>query len=383
MAQKILVVDDDIDSLKLIGLMLQKKGYGIVAANSGAQAIDKAAVETPNLIILDVMMPDLDGYEVTRQLRANAATKDIPVILFSAKARVDDKVAGFEAGADDYITKPTHPAELISRVQALLARYASPQAAAARDAAIFAFLAAKGGVGTSTLAVNVAVALAQRTETVLLDYRPGMSSTGLALGFSRSTGLANLATKHPSTLDEEAISSELVTHDSGLKLLLSSANPGEAELRIDPRVATAIIERLNRMANVLVMDLGVGLTTLNRQLVKQATEVVLVVEPQRTSLMMTRDLARALLALGVEPERVGVALVNRAQSEHQVTWQDAEQILDHELVAIISPAVDLASLSAEAGVPMILHQPNSVVANQFSRLAEELAERAQLFDEAV
>src|SRR4030095_2767206 len=125
MAEKILIVDDDIDSLKLIGLMLQRHGYEVVAANAGNQAISKATSEHPNLIILDVMMPDMDGYEVCRRLRANPDTKGIPIIMFTAKTLVDDKVAGFEAGADDYLTKATHPGELASRVKAILARSAT------------------------------------------------------------------------------------------------------------------------------------------------------------------------------------------------------------------------------------------------------------------
>ncbi|MFZ4826863.1 MAG: response regulator transcription factor, partial [Phototrophicaceae bacterium] len=123
MAEKILIVDDDIDSLKLIGLMLQRHGYEVVAANAGSQAISKAVNERPDLIILDVMMPDMDGYEVCRRLRAEHVTVNIPIIMFTAKTLIDDKIIGFEAGADDYLTKPTHPAELASRVKAMLARY--------------------------------------------------------------------------------------------------------------------------------------------------------------------------------------------------------------------------------------------------------------------
>src|SRR5215207_5695946 len=122
MAEKILVVDDDLDSLKLIGLMLQRNGYEVIAANAGNQALARATSDHPDLIILDVMMPDMNGYEVSRRLRKNPNTQNIPIIMFTAKTLIDDKVAGFEAGADDYLTKPTHPAELASRVKAILAR---------------------------------------------------------------------------------------------------------------------------------------------------------------------------------------------------------------------------------------------------------------------
>ena len=159
MAEKILIVDDDIDSLKLIGLMLQRHGYEVIAANAGAQAISKALSDRPNLIILDVMMPDMDGYEVCRRLRADNATSGIPIIMFTAKTLVDDKVAGFEAGADDYLTKPTHPAELASRVKAILARSAGQRGNDTQRGMTIGFMGAKGGVGTTTTALNIAAAL--------------------------------------------------------------------------------------------------------------------------------------------------------------------------------------------------------------------------------
>ena len=101
MPEKILIIDDDLDTLRLVGLMLQKQGYIISAASNGAQGLAKAFEERPDLILLDVMMPDMDGYEVTRRLRKNPATVSIPVLLFTAKTQLDDKVMGFEVGADD------------------------------------------------------------------------------------------------------------------------------------------------------------------------------------------------------------------------------------------------------------------------------------------
>jgi DNA-binding response OmpR family regulator len=109
MPEKILIIDDDVDTLRLVGLMLQRQGYQISAAPNGSQGLTKALEERPDLILLDVMMPDMDGYEVTRRLRKNPATATIPILMFTAKTQLDDKVTGFEVGADDYLTKPTHP----------------------------------------------------------------------------------------------------------------------------------------------------------------------------------------------------------------------------------------------------------------------------------
>src|SRR5512136_949819 len=159
MVEKILIIDDDLDTLKLVGLMLQKQGYLIVAANNGPQGLTQAEAENPDLILLDVMMPEMDGYEVTKRLRANALTANTPILMFTAKTQLDDKVTGFEAGADDYLTKPTHPSELIAHVKALLSRASKGPAAAvaATPSEAMAYtigvVAARGGQGVSTLAV--------------------------------------------------------------------------------------------------------------------------------------------------------------------------------------------------------------------------------------
>ena len=94
MPEKILIVDDDLDTLKLVGLILQRHGYDIVAANGGLPALQKAAAERPDIILLDLMMPDLDGYEVTRRLRADTSLAHIPIIMFTAKTMLDDKEIG-------------------------------------------------------------------------------------------------------------------------------------------------------------------------------------------------------------------------------------------------------------------------------------------------
>ena len=122
MNEKILIVDDDLDTLRLIALMLQRQGYQTITTDNGPEALTLSVSERPDLILLDVMMAGMDGYEVTRQLRANPITSNLPIIMFTAKAQVNDKVMGFEVGVDDYLTKPTQPRELFAHVKAVLAR---------------------------------------------------------------------------------------------------------------------------------------------------------------------------------------------------------------------------------------------------------------------
>lgn len=118
----VLVADDDPDILDLVRYRLERSGYTVATAGNGAEAVRLAGELSPALAVLDVMMPSLNGFEVTRRLRNDPATARIPVILLTARAQDADVQEGFEAGADDYIRKPFSPRELSARVQAVLGR---------------------------------------------------------------------------------------------------------------------------------------------------------------------------------------------------------------------------------------------------------------------
>ncbi len=119
----ILVVDDEIHILELIRFNLEKEGFQVKVSTEGITALKMAEIEKPDLIILDVMLPGIDGLEVCRQLRKNDKTTGIPIIMLTAKTDELDKVLGLEIGADDYMTKPFSPRELIARVKARLRKF--------------------------------------------------------------------------------------------------------------------------------------------------------------------------------------------------------------------------------------------------------------------
>ena len=141
-------------------------------------------------------MPDMDGYEVARRLRKNPVTLTVPILMFTAKTQLDDKVTGFEVGADDYLTKPTHPTELQAHVKALLAR--SPQKEKDADEIatamhehhgyVIGVISARGGLGVSSLVSNLAASIYSRTQSdvILAELTPGQGTIGLDFGYSES-----------------------------------------------------------------------------------------------------------------------------------------------------------------------------------------------------
>jgi CheY-like chemotaxis protein len=121
-AGRILIVDDAPDIATVLTLTLRRAGFAVATASDGVDALEQIAAEVPDLIVLDVMMPRLDGLETLQRIRANPVTAAIPVLLLSAKTQVADRLAGFERGADDYLAKPFEPGEVIARVGSLLRR---------------------------------------------------------------------------------------------------------------------------------------------------------------------------------------------------------------------------------------------------------------------
>lgn len=119
MKNKILIVDDDLNICELLRLYLEKEGFETVVANDGEQAVDLALKKQPDLILLDIMLPKLDGWQVCREIRK---TMDTPIIMITAKGEVFDKILGLELGADDYVTKPFDTKEVVARVKAVLRR---------------------------------------------------------------------------------------------------------------------------------------------------------------------------------------------------------------------------------------------------------------------
>lgn len=384
MAKKILIIDDDLDTLRLVGAMLQRQGYQIVVASSGEQGLVQAANEKPDLALVDVMMPEMDGYEVTRRLRSDPQTADIPILMFTAKTQLDDKVTGFESGADDYLTKPTHPAELQAHVKALLARSirwkAGPAVAEAKPPFVIGVLAARGGQGVTTLAANLAKSLmtAAQEEVILAELRPGMGTLGPDLGEPDPKGLLSLLQAKPDELNQQKVKDNLLVHETGLRLLLGSNHPRDAMLLNGTAQFETIVNRLAALAPYLVLDLGPGLTPLTQQLLKKCQHLIVVVEPTLNSVLHAKALLSDMVELEVNKRRISPIVVNRLRSDTQMNMIQVQEKLDWVVPTAIMPFPELIYRAVQMKTIAVSYQPDSQTTQQFAKLASMVLERARL-----
>lgn len=385
MSEKILIIDDDLDTLRLVGLMLQRQGYQISAATNGQQGLDKAFEEDPDLILLDVMMPDMDGYEVTRRLRRNPSTMETPILMFTAKSQLDDKVIGFEVGANDYLTKPTHPSELQARVKTLLSRAMEKRGAYGdengKHGYVIGVLGARGGLGATALAVNLAAGLQARTKSdvIITEMLPGQGALSLDMGINHAAGLADLLSLDKVTeINRDKVRDSLAGHPSGLKFLLASDRPRDMHLVNQTANYEMMVKRLAGLARFVVLDLGVGLQPFAEKTLRLCDDLLVVIEGVPNTIIRATALIDDIAALGISRKNVYVVLNNRIRTETQLASSQVQTQLGHEIITTLTPAPELFVQATRMQTPAIVCQPDSLTARQIMKLVDLMIERETL-----
>jgi pilus assembly protein CpaE len=381
MAEKILIVDDDVQTLRLVGLMLERQGYKILAASNGTQAIGMARSEHPDLILLDVMMPDVDGFSVARTLRKEPETTDIPILMFTAKTQVEDKIAGYEAGADDYLTKPIHPAELTAHMRAILSRNKQRSGVPLERGYTIGVMAAKGGLGVSSLTLNLAINYFQNTkqDVIAAELRPGQGSWATELGLATQEGLNNLLRLNPTDINTATIENELVKVPYGIRLLMASPYVRDVPLMKNTRNIEAIVDHLSLMSRLILLDIGLNAHMAFDEILNLCKELIIVTEPFPGTIARTRQLLEDLKARGFGKSKlITLVVVNRIRADVQLSVTQIQEALGQPVAQVIPPAPEVSFQAASRNLPMIQVQIGGMLSLQYSRLAESISERVAL-----
>ena len=240
---RILVVDDTPLMVQLVSLTLGKAGHEVRGAENGLQGVALAKEWLPDLVMMDVMMPELDGYQATRAIRAYPPTALVPIIVITTQDTLSEKMAAFEAGADDYMTKPFEPLELQARVDVHLKRAQRPAAPPPLAAGqVIACHSLRGGTGVSALACGLSVALAQLwgRPVVLFDLVLAGGHDALLLNLPVKLTWADLVETKPEEIDAAMLEQLLVAHPSGVRLLASPVRVQDADMVATEHVQAAL-----------------------------------------------------------------------------------------------------------------------------------------------
>jgi DNA-binding response OmpR family regulator len=380
MSEKILIVDDQAVMLRLIAHPLEGAGYQIATAMTGVEALQKIQSEQPDLIILDVMLPDASGIDICRRVRQVLHLTDLPIIILSGQTELSAKIQGLEAGADDYVTKPVDPKEMLARVRAMLARtqrlrqvVVTPTGQKPRQGRVVAVIGAKGGVGVTTMVANLATGLAMRNQsTIAVELRPYYGTLARHLGLKPTATLTDLLELLPKNITDAQISSRLQPSYQGLRVLL-----GPQRLK-DYREAQVeqiemMLNTLTQMAEFVVVDLPHMPSLANRSVLRMAHTVLVLLEPESSSVAAAQSLIELLRAWAISPAVIKAVVVNRIQAAQTLGVAEIGNMLGVDLLGTVIAATDQAVAAINIGSPMIISAGGSIVASTYLEIVGRVA----------
>jgi len=357
---KILIVDDDPDMRPLIRLTLAKLGYQPSLAANGTEGLKLAESEPFDLMVLDLMMPDIDGYEVMRRLRSNPSTRHMPIIVLTARTQAADYDSAIESGADAYLPKPFDPDALHRKIGELLKRAEVAKTSGARTAPpvlnghVTVVLGLRGGVGSTTVAVTLAGALLRQGARVcLVDLSPSGGHVALQLRLSTAVTWRNL----PPAPDTTAVAQTLVRHDSGLVVLAAPSQP----VRQGPSTESfrATLEALQIFFTEVVIDAAPVLDSATEVALAAADQIVVVCTPEVGAVQSTIGTLQALGTLRRPQSKVVVAL-NQVSPEANLPISAIEKALGGPADLVV-PFDRQQSLALTHGTPLIFSQPGALL----------------------
>ena len=366
---RVLVIDDDRLIRKVVRKALTDLSYEVIETEDGLEALKKIKSIRPHAVIVDKMMPGIDGFEVTRRLRREPELSHIPILVLTGESDLQEKLAAFEAGADDYVVKPFAAAELAARLTVLLRRAKALEAAQSQmlqksdQARVIAVHSLRGGIGSSTLASNLAIGLNAlwKSPTLLMDMVPNAGQQALMLNMSLKRTWADLGLIPPDELDINTLSAITRQHDSGLHLIASPKMPSDAEEVTSDHISVAL-KYLKTRYTYIVADLPHDFSSLTLEVLEAADVILLVVSPEIAAVRAASIALETYKQLNFPEEKIKVVL-NWTFEREGLAHEAIESAL-HAPIHLVIPYGDRRFTNAiNRGTPLLHEQPEDAISS--------------------
>lgn len=372
---RVLLIDDEPFYYKLLNRPMKDAGHEFDYSKTGKEGLAKISATKPEIIIVDLRLPDISGHDILERLRRDSEFSNIPVIVITARNELGDKLKAFELGADDYLIKPFQPEELVARLRILARRGRAMKIVSQMEKSdeklttVIAVHSLRGGVGSTSISVNLALALNQiwAKQTLLVDAVFSAGQVAMMLNVKPKFTWEDFSDIELKNIDEELINSVAGKHPAGLSFIAAPRSPIAVDTFSD-EFWKVVLSKLAKQFEFIVIDTAHDFTDITIQMLNFASDLVLVVAPEMSSLRAAMSAMEIYDKLGFPPEKIKL-LLNSNSSIVGIRQAQIEKVLGHPVDFVIPYEPDEVIRALNFGEPFYLKNPALQISVKLENMA--------------
>jgi CheY-like chemotaxis protein len=379
---RVLLIDDEQFYFKLIRKTLADAEYNLEYAKSGSEGLSKIPTFEPDMLIVDLKLPEMDGFEILERIRRDPKFGHMPVIVITSKDELSEKLKAFELGADDYLVKPFQPEELVARMGILARRGKAMKIV--RDletvnkntATVVTVHSLRGGVGCSSIVVNLGLAFHKLwgQQTLLIDGVLTAGQVALMLDGKPGATWENLVGIDSDNFDEAVIGEMMVPHKSGIRYIASPRYPIAADTFTNDTLHL-LMEKLKAQNEFIVVDTSHDFSDMTIQMLSMSGLILLVMAPEMASLRTTLSAIEIYDRLGIPLEKVKIVLNNNSSSP-AIKQAQLEKVLKRPIDFVLPYEAGEVNRALNFGQPFILNNPDLQICLNLEKMAYHMSDDA-------
>lgn len=378
---RVLLIDDEQFYFKLIQKKAKESDYELEYAKTSSEGLAKISSFDPDLLIVDLMLPDMDGFQILERLKRDPKFGSIPVIVITAKDELDKKLKAFELGADDYLVKPFQPDELVARMGILARRRRAAQAHSksadkAKNASLQVVHTLRGGLGCSSIVVNLGLAFQKLwgRSVLLVDGVLTAGQIALMLDAKPTATWENLVGITEETMDEVVVSEMMCEHKSGIRYIASPRYPIAADT-FSTDILKLFVDNLKTQNDFIVADVSHDFSDMTINMLSMSDSILLVLAPEIASLRSTVGALEIYDRLGISVDKVKIILNNNS-SNPAIKQAQLEKVLKRPIDFVLPYEAGEVNKALNFGQPFILTNPDLPICLALELMAYQLSDQS-------
>lgn len=376
---RILLIDDEQFYFKLIRKSLKEAEYQLEYASSGSEGLAKLPSFQPEILVIDLKLPEMDGFEILTRVRRDPKFSHLPVIVITSKDELSEKLKAFELGADDYLVKPFQPEELVARMGILARRgkamQKSQQTEKTTNATVVTVHSLRGGLGCSSIVVNLGLAFQKLwgKPTLLIDGVLTAGQVALMLDAKSTATWENLVGIDQEDLDDSVIGELMSSHKSGIRFIASPRYPIAADT-FTHEMLKFFMDKLKNHNEFTVVDTSHDFSDMTIQMLSVSDSILLVMAPEMASLRTTMSALEIYDRLGIPLEKVKIVLNNNS-SNAAIKQVQLEKVLKRPVDFVLPFEAGEVNRALNFGQPFILSNPDLPICVGLEKMAYMLSDQ--------